>query len=264
MKIVLITGSHPRHAFIARSLAETGCLSAVIVEQREAFVPSAPDKIDDNLKQLFVHHFNERDRIERAVFGDVVWPTVDIVTITKEELNDYNTHRLLGSISPELLITYGCHMLTEKTLSVVSGEKWNCHGGLSPWYRGAITHFWPSYMLEPQMTGMTVHELTQQLDAGDIVHQCVADLAMGDSLHQLSAKAVQKLGDELPLLVNVLQEKQGNLKKKAHTTSGMLWPGSKWRPEHLKVIYEQYQDKVVDAYLNGELENKEPDLYRQF
>jgi hypothetical protein len=33
--------------------------------------------------------------------------------------------------------------------------RWNIHGGLSPWYRGAITHFWPSYMLEPQLTGMS-------------------------------------------------------------------------------------------------------------
>ena len=34
----------------------------------------------------------------------------------------------------------------------------------------------PSYMLEPQMTGMTLHETTEHLDAGGIVHQTGVEL----------------------------------------------------------------------------------------
>ena len=45
------------------------------------------------------------------------------------------------------------------------------HGGLSPWYKGGATHFWPTYLIEPEFTGITVHETTKDLDAGAIIHQ---------------------------------------------------------------------------------------------
>lgn len=263
MKIVFITGNHPRHAYIARAIAATGCLASVIVEQREAFKPSAPNNISADLKVLFNHHFNERDRIEKLFFEQVIWPDTDVVNISTAELNSSKVQTLLAQIKPDLLLTYGCHMLDDVTLNCVHGEKWNCHGGLSPWYKGATTHFWPSYMLEPQMTGMTVHDLTSALDAGDVVHQCVSDLVRGDSLHMLAARAVIKLGEELPMLIKLLSE-HGQIIKKRHTTQGALWPAAKWRPEHLKLIYQLYSDKVVDAYLDGHLINKPPILHRQF
>ncbi|GGP38976.1 hypothetical protein GCM10009347_03580 [Shewanella algicola] len=262
MSIVFICGSHPRHAFIARQLATTGILKSVIVEQRECFNPQPPLGVDKALKEIFIHHFTQRDRIEHEFFGEVDWPNVPIHHIQLNKLNSEQVHTLLTQSSPDLLITYGCHMLTEATLGCVSGERWNCHGGLSPQYRGAITHFWPSYMLEPQMTGMTVHDLTQKLDAGDVVHQCVADMVSGDTLHQVASRAVLKLGEELPQVI-VKLIKCGSLVKQAQRNNGTLWLASKWQPEHLRLIYETYQDKIVDLYLDKKISQKQPTLYRQ-
>ncbi|MCC3860057.1 formyltransferase family protein [Pseudemcibacter aquimaris] len=263
MKVVFITGNHPRHAFIARKIHESGFLSAVIIENRENFIPSPPDHLDDDIKKLFNHHFAERDRVEAEMFGKINWPDTRLEQIELSELNGSRVHSILKEINPDLLITYGCHMIDDETLACVSGEKWNCHGGLSPWYKGAITHFWPSYMLEPQMTGMTVHDLTNQLDAGDVVHQCASDLVPGDTLHMLAARAVLKLGDEIATLIHHLSDNE-TLEKKAHKTPGMLWLGSRWKPEHLKLIYDHYDDKIVDHYLNGDFENTPPKLFRQF
>ncbi|MEH6733284.1 MAG: formyltransferase family protein [Shewanella sp.] len=262
MSIVFICGSHPRHAFIARQLATTGILKSVIVEQREHFTPQPPLGIDEDLKELFIHHFAQRDRVEHDFFGEVNWPNVPIHYKQLSKLNSGQVHNLLTQSSPDILITYGCHMLTEETLNCVSGERWNCHGGLSPQYRGAITHFWPSYMLEPQMTGMTVHDLTQKLDAGNIVHQCVSDMVRGDTLHQVAARAVLKLGQELPqVIVKLVQN--GSLDKQEQRNNGTLWLASKWQPEHLRLIYQTYQDQIVDLYLDKKISQKQPTLYRQ-
>ncbi|QIR13935.1 formyltransferase family protein [Shewanella aestuarii] len=262
MSIVFICGNHPRHAFMARQLATTGILKSVIVEQREHFTPQPPASISDDLKALFTHHFAQRDYIEHDTFGAVNWPDVPIHHIQLSELNSERVHTLLTQSDPDILITYGCHMLTEATLNCVSGERWNCHGGLSPQYRGAITHFWPSYMLEPQMTGMTVHDLTQKLDAGDIVHQCVADMVRGDTLHQVAARAVRKLGEELPqVIAKFIQD--GRMEKQAQRNNGTLWLASKWQPEHLRLIYQTYQDKIVDLYLDKKIGQHQPNLFRQ-
>jgi methionyl-tRNA formyltransferase len=263
MNITFITGSHPRHAYIARKLAETGFLDCLIIEKRESFIPSPPDGIPKSLQQLFIHHFNERERIENEMFDTDDWPDCEIKVITHKQLNSAETQCFLKDKNPDLLLSYGCHKLSTKTLECVSGEKWNFHGGLSPWYKGAVTHFWPSYMLEPQMTGMTVHHLTQNLDAGGIIHQCVAELIPKDTLHKLAARAVIKLGDDIPKLLKKLSE-QGSLPSQEHTTTGMIWRGEHWRPEHLKLIYEQYNDQIVDEYLSGNIKNNPPKIYQQF
>ena len=263
MNIVLITGTHPRHSHIAQAVASTGHLSALILEDRGNLLPVPPDNINQNLKTLFTHHFESREKAELKGFGEANFPLVPTWTVSEEELNHPQILSIIQRYEPDLLLTYGCHMLTDETLSYAKGEKWNCHGGLSPWYKGAITHFWPSYMLEPQMTGMTVHDLTSTLDAGNVVHQCCPKLERGDKLHDLAVKAVKVLAQELPKLVNKLASMQ-IINKLEHTTPGMLWLGSMWRPEHLEVIYEQYNDSIVDLYLDGKLQQRKPKLHRQF
>ncbi len=263
MKVVFVTGSHPRHAYIARALAATGKLSGLVIEQREEHVPQAPETLSDELKQLFNLHFANRAKAEQCFFSQNTFPDVPVLNVTHATLNSEKTCRFLSQQAPDLLLSYGCHMLTEQTLSTVSGKKWNIHGGLSPWYRGGVTHFWPSYMLEPQMTGMTVHELTQQLDAGDVIHQCVSELVRGDGIHDLAARSVVQIAKELPTLVAIAE--QGKLKTPvANKNAGKLWMGHDWRPEHLRLIYQLYQDKIVDDYLDGKFIQTEPNLIRQF
>ena len=263
MKIVFITGDHPRHSYIARALASTGHLVAIVSERRDAFVPEPPAHLDQGLKTLFRHHFRARETAEAKHFGAIEWPDVPRHDTVVDALNGADVQELLRHHKPDLLLSYGCHMLSDDTLACTDGERWNIHGGLSPWYRGAITHFWPSYMLEPQMTGMTVHDLTNALDAGDVVHQCVAELVRGDGLHDLAARAVMALAEELPALVAHLAAGRPVIKH-AHRTSGKLWPSRDWRPEHLRVIYEIYGDRIVDHYLDGAFEQKAPRLHRQF
>mgnify|MGYP001330587242 CR=1 FL=1 len=70
---------------------------------------------------------------------------------------------------------------------------WNLHGGLSPDFKGAITHFWPTYLLKPQFTGCTIHLLRPKIDAGEIIHQTGAVMHKGDNLHELSCNTLKKI-----------------------------------------------------------------------
>lgn len=59
---------------------------------------------------------------------------------------------------------------------------------------------------------------------------------------------VQKLNfDELP---------SGMIQK----SSGKIFRSSDWRPDHLKIIYEQYQDKIVDLTISKEISGRIPKL----
>lgn len=264
MKVVFLTGSHPRHAGVARAIFDAGVLAGLVIEQREAFVPTPPLGIPEATRQLFIKHFSDRDATEAKFFGDTELPTVPRKNVTLTELNQPSTVDFINSLAPDLVLSYGVHKLTPETLDGLGAPlKWNIHGGLSPWYRGVITHFWPSYLLEPQMTGMTVHQLTQDIDGGDIVHQSLAKLVRGDGVHDTACRAVISLCDDMRQLMNTVATNtvKGPFRQ---TTTGRIWRSIDWRPAHLHVIYEQYGNRIVDHYLNGDLQHIEPKIFRQF
>ena len=45
----------------------------------------------------------------------------------------------------------------DPTFAVLPKEKINLHLGLSPWFKGSVTLFWPFYHLMPQFCGSTFH-----------------------------------------------------------------------------------------------------------
>lgn len=263
MKIVFLTGNHLRHSYMAHCLHQTGWLSGIVVEQREAFLPKPSQDLRPQTACLFEKHFRERNYSEEHFFGSYkALPAVDVLKVSREDLNSTRVQAFIKDRIPDLILSYGVHKLSNEVI-VLADEAWNIHGGLSPWYRGCITHFWPSYMLEPQMTGMTVHTLTQSLDAGDIIHQVTASLASGDGIHDLACKAVQLLGLQMPLLLCLYAQR--SLKSyRAQTTTGRIWRSADWMPEHLHLIYDLYDNKIVDYVLGHKRPIKMPVLMRQF
>jgi hypothetical protein len=271
MSIVFLAGSHPRHAFMARTIAQSGKLAAIVVERREDHVPIPPDDLPHATRSLFIHHFAAREAAERKFFGpdfedgvaDILSSNVEVLRLLPEQLNGPATWALLERIRPTLILSYGVRKLTQETLSHARKYRWNIHGGLSPWYRGVITHFWPSYMLEPQMTGMTVHETTEAIDGGDVIHQCAAPLVRGDGVHELACRAVTALGGDMPELLR--RTFAGELSPPVrHATTGRIWRGSDWRPAHLHQVYEHHENRIVDRYLAGAFGGALPRLVRQF
>lgn len=258
--ICLITGDHPRHKFFAETLAATGQISSWVVESREEFIPKPTENLNSELKNLFIHHFNERDRIENMVFcsdrESISLPTHKVNLAT---LNDDETIKFVNQFKPKLVISYGCHKLSTRFMDNIPARFWNTHGGLSPEYRGVITHFWPSYFLEPQMTGMTLHETTNFIDGGEVIFQSAAPMVYGDSLHRLAARNVEMYSHALASKLNELDF--FNLPRgQKQSGYGKVFMSKDWRPEHLHLIYNLYEDRIVDAVISGQLTGREPNL----
>jgi folate-dependent phosphoribosylglycinamide formyltransferase PurN len=257
MRIVAIVGNHPRHLHIARRAAATGYLVGAVVERREAHLPAHPEGGRPATRALFIEHFQRREAAEHRFFGaasqadfDVLAPSV--LQVTAENLNAPRTEAFLRGLAPDVILSYGVHKLSPAIIATAQRAAWNIHGGLSPWYRGTATHFWPSYMLEPQMTGMTLHTLTAAIDGGDVVHQSVVSLHREDGLHDVAARCVSEFSDELPrVLARQAELAEGTLPTSPQRTTGKLWRVSDWRPDHLHVIYDLYGDRVVAHVLDG-------------
>ena len=259
MSIVLITGDHPRHSHLAESLARTGLVSGWIRELRESFEPEPPVHLSDDLKALFRLHFRRRAEAEEAFFGSADTIDAPMLSVAREELNSAKVMEFLNKSSPKLVLSYGCHKLSATTRDACDAVFWNTHGGLSPEYRGVITHFWPSYFLEPQMTGMTLHETTDFLDGGGIVFQTAGSMVRGDGLHQLAARTVKEYSVQLSDRLSGL-DLSDLPAGRTQTNSGRLFMSGDWRPEHLLNIYRHHEDRIVDQVLDGEITGRQPRL----
>ena len=262
MKVLLATGNHPRHQYLVRLFKENGFLDALIMEERENFSPVTPEGLDARTGQFFTTHFRKREEAENFVFGSRISEFENSLRIAPGEINSVDSLEFLMKNKPDVVITAGIGILGNEFLKLAPKETWNLHGGLSPWYKGAITHFWPSYQLEPQFTGCTLHYISSKIDAGAIIHQTPAVLKEGDGLQELSSRSLKLGFDEIITVLQILK-KQRSVKSVKQASTGKLWLKRDWKPQHLNLIYGLYQDRVVDSYLEGKIERNTPALVQQ-
>ena len=87
LRILFLTGSHPRHQYISRKLDKTGKLIGIICQKRESLVPKSPENRKIEAKALFELHFKKREESENKFFGEALWPDLPIMEIEKSQQN---------------------------------------------------------------------------------------------------------------------------------------------------------------------------------
>jgi methionyl-tRNA formyltransferase len=183
--------------------------------------------------------------------------------IRPERLNSAEVVGFVKKTKPDATFIFGASLIKEPLLSTLPHNTLNLHLGISPRYRGAATLFWPFYFLEPPYAGSTFHYIVGEPDAGDIVHQAVPHLDIRDGIHDVACKTVIVSAHEALALIEILRDK-GRWKTRKQRSTGKNFLASDFKPEHLRVIYNQFNDDIVKYYLEGKLKSKTPNLVRQF
>ena len=267
MKVLLMTGSHPRHIYVAKKLQDNGFLDGILIEKRENFVPKPPNDLPAIDRNNFIRHFEAREKAEEKFFGNKsledLHMNIIFKQITKEQLNSEEVIKWVIDLRPDVVLSYGVHKLSSDFLKILPKNSFNIHGGLSPWYRGNITLFWPFYFLKPNWAGMTIHELSERIDGGDIIHHSVPDLIRGDGIHDVACKAVIQVVEDLIRILKMIEEGK-ELRRVPQGTFGKIFIASDWKPQHLRLIYNTFNNDIVDRFLDGELGYDEPKLVRAF
>lgn len=266
LKVALLTGSHPRHLYLAKTLNKAGFLKGLLIEKRAQMIPKPPKGLNEIDHNNFVRHFKDRAGAEEKTFGEInldFFENLSLINVSRSELNSERVLKWVKTLSPDVVISYGVHIIRDELLAEFPQCAWNIHGGLSPWYRGCITLFWPFYFLQPNWAGMTIHYLSAKLDGGDIVHHSVPDLRYGDGVHDVATRAVVQVADDLVKTLQMLEDGQA-LPREKQKSNGKLFLARDWKPQHLRLLYNTFDNDIVDRYLDGELKPAEPALIRAF
>jgi hypothetical protein len=268
-RLAIITGDHPRHRYLVEKFAQIEAEILWIRETREPHLPTPPPNLPAEQNFLFKKHFIERKQVELDFFSSgyesvKLDSSFKVIDIPFGELNSENTLKILQGWKPKNVFSYGCNKLEKFILHSVNANFVNIHGGLSPWYRGTITHFWPTYLLEPQFTGMTVHETTDQIDGGGVYFQSSISMDINDGIHENACRSLQQFCEQFIPLLKLNWDNFEAIKPETPSTSGRIWRNQMWHPSLLIPIYKTFENRVNKFCLETTTIPRSPTLVNRF
>lgn len=200
-RVVLLTGCELRHDFIRISLA----LNPRIQVQRTFCEKKTTLRSLNTGDRIALTHAKEREQSEDDFFRAFVELAPDhsnSVSIPGGSINDANYRDEILSLNPDILVCYGTSIIREPLLSDFEGRFLNIHLGLSPYYRGAGTNFWPIVRNEPEFVGVTFMQIDAGVDSGPVIHQMRATMFPNDSIHSVGNRLIRDIALVLPVIVD--------------------------------------------------------------
>ena len=186
-KIVIFTSNALRHKFVANMLSDYVDDALIISECKQS------DISIQNETSLIQEHFALRYQVERQFFSGHELFTGKIFPIMYKEANLSSTFEIVKKFQPDLMFVFGSSIIKEPLLSLLEpGHFINLHLGLSPYYRGSGTNFWPFVNNELEFVGSTILHLDAGIDTGDIIAHVRPKIVLDDNVHTVGCKVIQE------------------------------------------------------------------------
>ncbi len=196
MRVILLRADQTRHKALAHFLNSKGYLVAQVIEQQsKKFLSSS---------SLVTEHFKAREQFEKDFFSDQTshnFVNTPAITISNNHINSKDTIKFISQIDFDIAITFGVSILNSETINALNDKILGIHLGLSPYYRGSGTNFFPFVNNELEAVGYTLMHLDKGVDTGQIVHQGRAPIVLGDSIHTIGNRNIRLLFVEIIKLI---------------------------------------------------------------
>ena len=209
-KVVLLTGTELRHEFFRKYLANHDDINILssFCESKKGNLSELVQK-NKNANNLRSLHLLEREVIENDFFGVFCYHIDDKsnpIFIEKGDINSSINVQKIIKHNPEIIISYGCSIINSELLNIFEGRFINIHLGLSPYYRGSGTNFWPFVNNELQFIGTTFMHIDSGIDTGEIIHQIRAKISINDNIHKIGNRLIKDSFTECVKLIRCFDE----------------------------------------------------------
>lgn len=252
MKLGVLTSIETRHRYFANRLCAAFDVVAVGYEQVD-YSPACVDTGDLSARDAAIveNHFAERGRQEEKFFGSQSAPVACrmVHEIEPGTLNTEETLQFLLSAGVDALAVFGTNLVKALLLDRWAGRMLNLHLGLSPYYRGTGTNFYPLLNEEPEYVGATIHLLDAGIDSGPIVGHARPVIEATDQPHTIGCKAIAAGVERMIRALRVLEA--GSLTSIPQWTppSARLYLRKDYHPRQVVALYEKMQDGLIRRYV---------------
>lgn len=258
MNCILFTASELRHDFMRKALAlhpgvnllRTFC--EVKEHKLKAHVAQDPGG------ELQQRHLQARALSEQDFFSPFVRLAPDASNpkiLEYGQINEPACYEEVMDLAPDLLCAYGCSLVKDPLLSAMKGRFLNVHLGLSPYYRGTGTNFWPLVNGEPEFVGATFMHIDAGVDTGHIIHQIRARIFPGDSPHQIGNRLIADVALVYGELIARFEElepmPQPSVSQAPHAQEEQRYYTRKdFTPDAVERLYANFASGLVARYLD--------------
>ncbi|MCX6553071.1 MAG: formyl transferase [Acidobacteria bacterium] len=248
-RAILLTSTFLRHLSVARRVSEDVDLQGVWCEAK-SFEPQRYGSTADEHAAIAAH-FAARDRSEDAFFaGCRDWEVQAQALLRKVGpggVNDPEHVDAMARLQPDVVLVFGTGILKPPIIARFGGRIINLHLGLSPYYRGAGTNFWPLVNREPEYVGATIHYLDAGIDTGPIIAHVRPQIAPDDGPHDVGNKAIIAAADTLARAA--VRYARGGVASVPQTGGGRLYYRKHFSADAVHRLYENFRTGMISEYL---------------
>ncbi len=153
----------------------------------------------------------------------------------------------MRGLEPDVVLVFGTGILRAPFIEAFAGRIINLHLGLSPYYRGAGTNFWPLVNREPEYVGATIHYLDAGIDTGPIIAHVRPRILPDDGAHDIGNRAI--VAAAACLADATLAHVAGRIRAVPQTSSGRLYQRKDFTATAVLALQRNFTSGMVPEYL---------------
>lgn len=199
MKILIITSNSIRHKYFANKIYENFKDCLIFSENR-----TIDYKIDSKNTYLIKKHFDDRLLTEKNFFNGNNEFLGNYLSLKNGEINSPKIIKKIKKFMPDIIVVFGSSILKDEIIRLVpKGKFLNMHLGISPYYRGSGTNFWPFVNNELEFVGATILYIDSGIDTGDIITHVRPTFEISDNVHTVGCKVIKK---STKIIIKIINE----------------------------------------------------------
>jgi len=251
MKIAVFTSNEVRHKYVANSLAGNSDDAIVISEVKPKKISQG--QTEDSGSEAIQKHFCQRSVIEQGMFKNSDFFIAKTVPVAYKEINSDYICNIIKQFNPDMAFIFGSSIVRGQLLSLLPKDKAiNLHLGLSPYYRGSGTNFWPFFNEELEYIGATILHLDQGIDTGDIITHVRPQIEPGDDVHTLGCKAIKESVSYLGKIIDLARRgKTLNRVKQWEIINPRFYKEKDFNEKILLDYQAKLKNGLIEKYLKG-------------
>jgi folate-dependent phosphoribosylglycinamide formyltransferase PurN len=247
MRAIVLTSTMRRHQFVANTIAQRMDVAAVWQEEK-SFQPLSYAASPDD-EAVIARHFDDRDASEEAYFAEHHDVRAPARRVPPGGCNDPAEIEAMRRARPDVVLVFGTGLLKQPLVGAFQGNLINIHLGLSPYYRGAGTNFWPLVNREPEYCGATIHFIDLGVDTGPMIAHVRPDIRRGDGPHDIGNKTIVAAADALAAAA--LAHAATPLRGIAQMGQGRIYRRADFSAAAVRRLYANFADGMIEEYVDN-------------
>lgn len=255
MNLGILTSVATRHLYFANRIRDAFPVRAVAYEQTGYSSAAVErDHLPPEDQALVERHFLERTRQEERFFGHLSHlveadATCAVAQLQPGKLNTDATLSFLHRAGVDTVVVFGTNLIKEPLLSHFSGRMVNMHLGLSPYYRGTATNFYPLLNEEPEYVGATIHLIDAGVDSGAILRHARPKIVADDQPHTIGCKAIEAGIEAMLIVLGEIEAERLASVPQWNVPRPRLYLRKHYHPDQVVALYRKLEQGLIPRYV---------------